>query len=218
MDYTYSYMIGVSVLSIIWLILYWWRSDIRHEMAILSGFFGVSGVIGQFFLRHDWWQPLTLTGTRVGLEDFLYGAAFGGVAAIGYEVLFKRRIRQRKKTGRVRAYERYMAVAIFAVSALLFVGLFMVGIATFWASSLALLLPAFFIVYRRPDLIADAIGSGVIAVIAQWLCFLTVELITPGWVQHFWLYDNLSGGDHIIRTARRHNLGLLRWHVYRTVL
>jgi hypothetical protein len=193
MSYEYSYLIGASTLALIWMLLYWWRKDIRHEMAFMSALFGISGVLGQFVLRHDWWQPMTVTNTPVGFEDFLFGACFGGIAAVAYEVFFKRRIRIRRANRKVRTYERYMLLCIFSSSAALFLGLYFLGLTSFWASSLALLMPAGLMLLLRKDLIIDAIASGIIAVIAQWIAFWTVEIVTPGWIYHFWLYEHLSG-------------------------
>ena len=78
MDYTYSYFIALVPLILIWISLYLVRIDTRKEMRIMSFVFGGSAFIVQPIYLLDWWRPLTITGTALGLEDFIFGACVGG--------------------------------------------------------------------------------------------------------------------------------------------
>ena len=72
-SYQYSYLIWTGIFFLIWLILYLWRKDIRKEMLIISVLFGFGGIFSELIYVQDWWQPLTLTNTSIGIEDFLIG-------------------------------------------------------------------------------------------------------------------------------------------------
>lgn len=191
-SFGYSYLIGDLTLLIIWGVLFWWRSDIRREMLAMSFLFGVAGLASQLVLRRDWWTPLTITNTPLGLEDFLFGACFGGIAAVAYEVFFKRKVKLRRFT-RASHYDRYVLVSLVLASAALFLGLTLARFSSFESACVALVAPALFMLYIRKDLIVDALVSGILAVCAQWMAFLVVEWVTPGWVAQFWLHDQLSG-------------------------
>lgn len=78
MDYTWSYVIGTLVVAVVWIALFFLRKDTRNEMLIMSGIFGLAALIVEPVYLIDWWRPLTIFGTSVGLEDFFFGAAMGG--------------------------------------------------------------------------------------------------------------------------------------------
>jgi len=50
-----------------------------------------------------------------------------------------------------------------------------------------------FIYFKRPDLIADSIISGVIMVLLGFVWFWVPEFFTPGWVENYWYLDKISG-------------------------
>ena len=100
MDYTFSYMIANTALVLVWVSFYFARVDLRREMLTMSGIFGVMGLFVQPIYLHDWWRPLTMMGTSVGIEDFIFGATVGGIAAVAYEVMYRKQFRRRSVTKR----------------------------------------------------------------------------------------------------------------------
>ena len=95
-SYQYTYLIGNIFALAIWLFFFFRRKDTRKEMLIISIIFGIMGLLVESVYIYDWWQPLTITGTAIGLEDFLFGFLFGGVAAVFYEHLFNKKIKSKK--------------------------------------------------------------------------------------------------------------------------
>mgnify|MGYP007100182178 CR=1 FL=1 len=78
----YGYLLGTLTLIIIWVIFYILRRDLRKEMVFMGLMIGVlSFVSGYHWWTVDWWRPATITGTRVGIEDFLIGFGSGGIMA-----------------------------------------------------------------------------------------------------------------------------------------
>lgn len=73
---------------------YLYRKDNRTEMLTISAFFGLGGMASQATYVKDWWQPLNVTNTPVGIEDFIIGFAIGGIAAVIYEDLYHQRLQK----------------------------------------------------------------------------------------------------------------------------
>jgi hypothetical protein len=135
----YAYLVGDVVFLAIWLVLYAVRADIRREMVVMSFIIGVVSVLTAYFWwTHDWWHPLTITHTRVGIEDFLAGFSSGGIMATVYEVVFKKHYYRRKPD-----HHHPGGLTILLLLALLTFWLIgVVGITSFWASTAALVIIA----------------------------------------------------------------------------
>jgi hypothetical protein len=194
MSYQYSYLLGDAALLIIWFALFLWRKDVRKEMIIISSIFGLAGIISQFIYTVDWWHPLTITNTLVGIEDFIFGFAVGGIASGIYEEVFKKRVRIRKVTEK-KEFQENKNFFIFSLSlaVIFFVSFFLLKINSFYSSIFAFTIPLIYMWLKRKDLIIDSLASGFLLMIISFLAFIILEYITPGWVQSAWYLENLSG-------------------------
>ena len=65
-SYQYTYLLMGVIFAVLWAILFIWRKDTRKEMLLMSGIFGFAGPIADLLYTIDWWNPLTLSGTRIG--------------------------------------------------------------------------------------------------------------------------------------------------------
>ena len=194
MDYQYSYLIGDLVLLTIWFILFSIRKDIRKEMIIISILFGFVGLIAQYVYTIDWWFPLTITNTRIGIEDFIFGFAVAGIASVVYEEIFKKNINIRKVNKNLEKIRNFnFIILLSSLLILLFGSIFILKLNSFYASIIAFILPTAYIWYKRNDLIFDSLASGFLLMVISFLAFLIPELITPGWVESAWYLENLSG-------------------------
>src|SRR3989344_2610704 len=194
MDYTYTYLVANIVELVIWLGLFLVRKDLRREMLIMSFYFGMAGVVLEFVYTIDWWHPLTITGTRVGIEDFLFGFWIGGIAAVIYEIVFRRKLRSMRKRPIGNDHGIFLQLALLGLLAsALFFTIFASGANSF-AASMATLVPILmYMWYRRSDLIPESLASGVLIIIVGYPWFIAAELLTPVWVQVHWYFDKLSG-------------------------
>ncbi len=193
-DYTYSYMIANAALMIAWGGFWWARPDIRREMFTMSIMFGVAGLFVEPIYMHDWWRPLTITGTKVGIEDFIFGAMVGGIAAVAYEVVYRKYLRGRIVARKQPQFDSHLFFGSLAFCGALFFGLFyFADFSSFTASVVALMVPTGMIWIRRNDLIVNSLVSGVLVVFFGFWWFWMAELVTPGWVEKYWLHENLSG-------------------------
>lgn len=176
---------------LIWVALYIWRKDTRKEMWFISIIFTFAGFSELVFVR-DWWRPLTITNTIPGIESFLFSFAFAGIVAVIYEDVFRKRLRIKKTTRKIEKKRNLKLFLIFLVLVILFlVGTYLIGLNTLQATLLALIPGILIIWYQRKDLVKDSLFTAILSLIIMVPVFIFVELITPGVVQEFWLFENV---------------------------
>lgn len=195
MNQIYSYLIGDLVLLGLWSILFFHRKDLRKPMFIISTILGISGIGLEWVYTIDWWHPLTITGTRLGIEDFLFGFTVAGISSVAYEEVFHKRIKEKKKKSRSREIKEDESLLLISITALgLFFGSFyLLHLNSFIASIIALVIPTGYIWIKRNDLIIPSLAAGTIMMMLSFLAFIIPETINPGWVASAWNLENLSG-------------------------
>ncbi|MBM3233077.1 hypothetical protein FJZ18_02835 [Candidatus Pacearchaeota archaeon] len=187
MGYEYTYLIFVLLFAALWMILYFWRRDIRSEMTFMSVLFGFAGPIGETAHIQDWWQPLTITGTKIGLEDFLIGFFIGGVAASIYEEVFKKKLRPRKISEKRAKFENYHFILHLALFGALFFGSFyLLGVHSFYSCIIAFVFGISTIWIHRKDLILDSLFSGALMLVIGSILYFVLEIFTPGFIRELW--------------------------------
>ncbi len=150
---------------------------------------GLSVATAYHWWTVDWWHPATITGTRVGIEDFATGFFSGGIMAVAYEVVLRRRLYK------VKAKPQHLG----ALSVLLLLGcltswLFWgVGITSFYASTVAMTIAAMGVFWDRRDLIIDGIASGVLMATLAVSFYAVIIYISPEWITQTYHWDALSG-------------------------
>lgn len=184
MNYQYTYLVLGILLFLIWIILYLYRKDLRKEILIISLLFGLGGILSEFVYITDWWRPLTITKTLIGLEDFLFGFSVGGIATSIYKTIFKKKIKFMKRINK-------KTRDIFIIFIILFFGTFYIfKINSFYSSIIAFSASTLYIWIKRKDLIPSSIFSGFFMLIIGTLIYSILNLIYPGFVQEFWFLDN----------------------------
>lgn len=185
----YAYLLGDLALLFIWVGVFFYYKDTRREMLTMSVLIGlVSVATAHYWWTVDWWHPMTLTGTRVGIEDFLMGFAAGGIMAVIYEGVFKQKYYIRKASHH---YPGGLTIALMLAffTSWLFWG---VGLTSFYASTVAMLITAAFLFYFRRDLFLNGFLSGLLMAAIAFVFYYAILLFSPGWFVA--TYDpNLSG-------------------------
>lgn len=188
MNYQYSYLIGAVVLLAIWFMLYFLKNTDKRQMLLISILFAPAGVVGELIYTKDWWNPGTITGTVVGIEDALYGFALAGIASVIYEIVFNKHIV--KRTDKIPV--KKIIMTIIAMSAVFFASVYLFGVHTFIASILTLFILTLYIYIKRRDLIKNSIFSGLLLTVISVFSYIIIELITPGWIAATWS-SSMSG-------------------------
>ncbi len=156
-------------------------------MSVLIG--GVSVATGYFWWTHDWWRPLTITGTRVGIEDFLVGFAGGGVMAVIYEELFRKRLYKRE-SNQHHPGGFTILLLLAQITSILIWGL---HFSSFWASTIAMIFIAAVMFYYRRDLIIAGFLTGICMFFVSIVFYSSILFFYPSWARETYLFSHLSG-------------------------
>jgi hypothetical protein len=137
----------------------------------------------------DWWHPVTVTGTTIGLEDVIYSIGNGGYMAALYAAIFAR-----EPVADQPRLSWLARVAPLAALALLPVGLvYGLGVHSFTATAIGTLIGLGCIVLVRHDLARVAVVSGLLGTAIAIPVYLATEAIFPGWIAATWEESRLSG-------------------------
>lgn len=153
---------------------------------------GTIAAIGSFatayFWTIDWWRPQTITGTRIGIEDFILGISNGGIAAVVYEEVFRKRLYRRDK--------RHDKGILFLVvlTCLLFLFLFQsLRLNSFEACIGALVVFCVILIVIRKDLFFSSFINGFLMILIALPVYYAMMLLSPGVIEKTYLLDKLSG-------------------------
>lgn len=186
----FTYLICTLVLFVPWALLFVYRKDLRKEMIAMSIIIAMMGLFfEQFFWTVDWWHPQTITGTRVGIEDFLLGLSNGGITAVLYEELFKKRLYKYK--GRAHSLSSLLFVGIILAATAYFFYIFHLSSFISWVLATIIGITILFILRR--DLIIDALITGVCLTVVAFIGFMILQLFSPNFIQQTWDWQHLSG-------------------------
>jgi len=196
--YQYAYFVVTLFFFIPWGVLFVMRKDIRKEMLVMSVIVGLGLVVTQYiWWTIDWWRPETIFGTRVGIEDFLLGFSNGGIVAVLYGVVTKRRMQRiQNPHGNHIVHALLVVAAGFSLMALSFWNL---KIHSFPTSLLGATFIFVSMMLLRRDLLRNALMSGLFFVLLVFPFYFLSEFLSPGIIQHTWLFDNLSGLSQRLR-------------------
>jgi len=187
--YQYIYIIWVFILALIWIILFLWRKDTKKEMLIISLIFGLAGPLAEYIYIQDWWKPLTITRTPIGIEDFLFGFLIGGIAAVIYSLLFNKKIKT-MEAKKIKEHQRDInfLVLLVLLAAIFFLSFFVLKLNSLISTVLAFLIPTIIIYIKRKDLIKNSLFSGLLTLIIAVFVYQILNLMTPGWIDSFWYF------------------------------
>jgi len=185
----YQYLIGTGIFFIIWLALYIYRKKLRKEMLFMSILIAPLGPISQIFYLRDYWNPNYLFSIfGFGIEDILFGFFIGGIAAVIYEEFFIKKIKKTKS-------ETNSTIFILALIGLaLFLILNLASkINSIYASSIGFIVIASIILFKRKDLIKNAIISGILVSLIMFIFYLIYLTIFPTIISNWWQLEKISG-------------------------
>ena len=156
------------------------------SIGLLAGIFSV--LTSYFWWTKDWWQPLTITGTTVGIEDFITGFTSGGIMAAIYGFVFDKKYKNICPTPRpISAF--FILLFLICLTGYLF---WAIGTTSFWAVTISLILSIIFIVFVRRDLFYNALFSGLAMMIVSILSYMVIIYCSKTWIDNTYL-NGLSG-------------------------
>jgi len=193
MEFKYAYFIVNFFFLAVWLFIYWKAKVLRRPMLIMSSITASFGPISEFWYFADYWKPeialpLPFIG---GVEDILFGFSVGGIGAFAYESLFVRGLCTCEEKKLKREWFLFVFFAVVGISMLILNNL--LGLNSIFASSVGMIIAAAYMLYRRPDLIPNALGSALmVAGVMFAIYFLGQEVFPEGHAWMVWIWK-LSG-------------------------
>jgi len=180
---TYTYLFISLLLFLPWLIMYALRKGLRKKMLKVSVMGGLAGFVAEYWYFKDYWHPPTLMGQSViSIEDFLFGFTIMGIAVSVYEFAFsvtKEQVyKKRKKMFGHMFITGVLCLMIFNI--ILGINSIIVSCAVFVAFTI-------FILFLRPDLLVQAITSGVLTVLVVLPVYaLLFNVVNPSYWDSYW--------------------------------
>jgi hypothetical protein len=189
--YRFAYLVLNGILAVFWLILFFWRKDLRKQQLFFGLLAPLAPLTDFLWFYHDYWRPEYAVSFKVGqvtlgIESLLFAFLSGGIAGVVYEAVF----RKRHQFGKPRSA---VAITMILSGLIIMAILINLGLNSIWASSFALLIVASIIVLIDKDLVKDAVFSGVLMTLLITIFYVVWLTIYPEVIQRFWVVEALSG-------------------------
>ena len=189
----YWYLVGVLIWAEVWVGIYIFIKKYRSDLEWGSLTSAPIALINVLFVP-QYWTPPSLFGLdakiRVGIEDFLWAAAVGGISSVVTEILLK------EKLSVIRKAARKPNVAPFLVLLITFTTLW------FWFPGkviydiiIALALGAFVTAFLRPDLILSMLARALSFTVLYIALIQFLLAMYPTFVQRYYNVPNLLGAS-----------------------
>lgn len=153
------------------------------------------GPLSEFLYFRDYWNPPTILSTSLWLipiyiEDIIFAFTIGGISSVIYEAVFKKSLVRSLKP----IHKRVRLLVIFLIAFLTMIVLLKIGVNSIYASSIAFLILALFMIVQRHDLLSDAIVSGFAVMVTMFIAYtalyyfvtptLAEQYLSQGWYLH----------------------------------
>ncbi len=158
-------------------------------MIIMSILFAIFGVFAEYWWTQDWWKPQNITGTIIGLEDLLLGFSIGGISAVLYEELFKKRIYKYKSGNHNLGIASLMMLCFLSFLFIFYV----LNLNSFIATTIIQIIIGIILVILRRDLMYDALLTGLSLCAVSIVVFILLEYLSPNFVENAWNWSYLTG-------------------------
>lgn len=186
--YHYAYFFGSLYLLAIWLFFYWRIPEIRKTLLFFSLSIVWLGLIAEYlwFLK-DWWHPITITKTKLGIEDFVASATHLTIPAFLYKYSFSKKVSKLNIfTKDVKDFARRFSALLFPMAALFFFLHYYLGYHIAWGFIICLLLTDFILIFNRPDLFVAALWSGILFDLLFLILYALGNVFSPGVFAALW--------------------------------
>jgi hypothetical protein len=190
-NYHYSYLVGALIFDLAWLACYLVGKNYRAEIrwgTLISAPLALTSIL----FVPQYWTPPSLFNLdqkiRVGIEDFLWAAAVGGIASVVAEILLKERLSVIRKAARKRHFAPFVVVVVVFIALELWH-----RDKTIYNTIIAFAIGAVVIAYLRSDLIPTMLIGALSFTALYFVLFLVVLLLYPDFVHRYYNIAHLLG-------------------------
>jgi hypothetical protein len=187
----YAYLVGALIYDAAWVVCYIFCKSYRAQMiwgTIVSAPFALTSIL---FIPQYWTPPSLFnldTKIRVGIEDFLWAAAVGGIASVIGEAFLRERFAAR----RGEKHERHFLPFIVMTALFLALELWHRD-RTMYNMIFALVVGAVLVIVIRPDLTLLLLVGSALFTALYWLLFLYFLAFFPEFIGKYYNVSNLLG-------------------------
>ena len=195
MTYHYVWLIWSSAFLLPWVLLY--ALFPRHRVAMwwASVFMAPFGLTEPLFVP-GYWNPPSLfeLAQRTGfdIESIIFSFAIGGIAAVLYNIITRKRLEPLRPEERHSSRHRWHRWAL-ATPFALFPILYFLPWNVIYAGIAAMIAGAIAAVLCRPDLKANTLVGGVLFLVLYTIFLLGLKWSAPGYIEQVWNLKALSG-------------------------
>lgn len=190
-NYHYSYLVGVLIFGAAWVACYVlgkkYRAEIRRGTLIAAPM-----ALTSLLFVPQYWTPPSLFDLdqkiRVGIEDFLWAAAVGGIASVVAEILLKEKLSNIRKAARKRHFAPFVVVVVVFIALELWH-----HDKTIYNTIIAFAIGSVVIAYLRSDLVPTMLTGALSFTLLYFALFLIFLFLYPGFIQRFYNIPNLLG-------------------------
>jgi hypothetical protein len=179
----YAYLGSNAITFIVWLFLYWRRKDLRKMMLTMSVCAMPLALFDLIFVP-SYWTPVTLFHIPIGIEGFIFSFCVGGIAAVPYAELAKKRPRH------IRAWRGSLRRAIWVpvLTFIAFTAAHILGAPNpEIAGYIAMVLGITVVLLLRKDLAYSTLLGGLAFGVVYFLALKLWVSLFPG-VQHWFVF------------------------------
>lgn len=181
---TITYLLITLLLLLPWVAIYVMRPQLRKKMLKTSIIGGLAGFVAEYWYFKDYWHPPTLMGkTAVSIEDFLFGFTVTGLSVTVYETFCLTKVVKQEKNRR----QIFSLLFLCGVAAMVLFNQ-LAGINSIVVSCVCFLLFTAFMIAMRPDLLQQALLSGVLMLCVILPVYtLLFDLLNTNYWDDYWL-------------------------------
>lgn len=200
-SFKYAYLIASFFFLAVWLLIFLKAKHLRKPMLIMSLITASFGPISELWYFADYWKPeIALPLPIGGIEDILFGFSIGGIGAFAYESLFIRGICkcEEKKLKR----EWFLLIFFIVIGTSMIILNNLLGLNSIFASSIGMIIVAAVMLYLRPDLITNAVGSAFLVAGTMFVIYFLGQEFFPSahaWMLKIWKLSSTSEGVIIFK-------------------
>jgi len=195
MTYHYVWLVWSSAFLLPWVLLYALFPQHRVVMWWASVFMAAFGLTQPMFVP-EYWNPPSLfeLAQRTGfdIESIIFSFAIGGIGAVLYNILARKRLKPLRPEERHHSRHRWHRWAL-ATPFALFPILYFLPWNVIYAGIAAMIAGAIAAVLCRPDLKANTLAGGVLFLAIYTVFLLGLKWSAPGYIEQVWNLEALSG-------------------------
>jgi len=191
MNEHFAYLVGALLFDGAWLACYVvgkkyrpqiiWGTTVTTPLALTS-----------FLFVPQYWTPPSLfdldAHIRVGIEDFLWAGAVGGIASVVGEMVLKETLAARRREHRKKHYAPFIVMLV----------VFLICWAQFpqkniYNTAIAFLACGLVVAFLRSDLIPTMVIGAIVFTILYFLLFVYFLALYPDFIERYYNLANISG-------------------------